>query len=159
MNITAKVREQLGSAWIPTLYAEKVRSGRTRSYHIDVPGRENQAEILFTLLGIEIRVGRRRFASPDLAAARYIQAFARIGCSDFAVPYDITRIGPIADELEVSWQRSLLLLEIETVGRPSRSRSHFRSALVREMRVEIQAAGAGPAMPEFRRSTKQRPAK
>ena len=66
--------------------------------------RENQAEIQYTLLGIELKVGKRRFACPDLATARYMRVFARIGCREFAVPYDITQISAAADELETSWQ-------------------------------------------------------
>lgn len=148
MKIEDKIRETLSDDWLPSLYKIKVRSQRTRSVHIDITARENNAEILYTLLGIELKVGRRRFACPDLATARYLRVFARIGCRDFAIPYDITQISPIADELETSWQRSLVL----TGGKRAN-----RTALIKALRGEIAAYGPGDAMPLFDRETKQRP--
>jgi hypothetical protein len=157
-SIPSIVRERLGDAWIPSIYADKVRAQRTRAYQMEIPPRENPVEIIYTLLGIELKVGKRRLSCPDLAAARYIQIFARIGCREIAVPYDITKIGPIADELEVSWQRGLLLLANETAGRSLRAKSQFRMAFVREIRAGIESVGPGEAMPAFRQSTKQRTA-
>src|SRR3982750_1735156 len=147
MRILSSLRDQLGDSWLPDIYVNKIRSQRTRAYQIDVPRKENAVEILFTLLGIEIKVSNKRFACPDFPTARYIRSFARIGCREFAVPYDITRISSIADELEVSLQRSLLLLEVEIGDRSSRSRSQYRSAFVKELRIEIENAGPGDAMP------------
>ena len=137
----------LADDWLPNLYKTKVRSQRTRSVHLDIAGRENKAEIFYTLLGIELKVGRRRFACPDLATARYLRVFARIGCREFAIPYDITHISGIADELETSWQRSLVLIE---------GKSPNRTALIKTLRNEINAFGPGDPMPLFDRETKQR---
>jgi hypothetical protein len=147
LKIEEKIREVLGDDWLPSLYKTKVRSQRTRSVHLYIAARENKAEILYTLLGIELKVGRRRFSCPDLATARYLRVFARIGCRDFAIPYDITQISPIADELETSWQRSLVLVE----GKPAN-----RTALIKSLRNEINAYGPGEPMPLFDRETKQR---
>lgn len=156
MNLTGTIREQLSAFWIPGIYAEKVRAGRTRSHHLDVPERENRAEIMFTLLGVELKVGNKRFACPDLSTARYLQVFARLGCRDVAVPYDITQISPVADELETAWQRLLLLLETETVDLTLRGQSRIRAAMIGAIRREIADLGAGEAMPEFNRETRQR---
>jgi len=147
VKIVEKIREELGDDWLPDLYKTCVRSQRTRSVHLDIAARENKAEILYTLLGIELKVARRRFACPDLATARYFRIFARIGCRDFAIPYDISQISGIADELETSWQRSLVLIE----GKPQN-----RGALIKLLRTEINALGPGDAMPLFDRETKQR---
>ena len=138
MDIAAEIRVCLADDWLPIIYKQKVRSQRTRSFHLNVPARENKAEIQYTLLGIELKVGRRRFACPDLATARYLRVFARIGSRDFAIPYDITKISGIADELETSWQRSLVIVE-------SRSQSH--AGLVKALRTEIAAYGPGDPMP------------
>src|SRR5436190_17575796 len=100
MDRIADIRESMSDDWLPLLYKEKVRSQRTRSVHLEIATRENNAEILYTLLGIELKVGRRRVSCPDLATARYLRVFARIGCSDFAIPYDISVISGISDELE-----------------------------------------------------------
>ncbi len=141
---------------ISRIYAEKVRSQRTRSFHLDIPQRENQAEILFTLLGIELQVGKRRFACPDLSTARYLRVFARLGCRDVAIPYDITKISYIADELEMAWQTLNLQLNEAAADSTPRTVSRRRSSLIKEIREQIAELGAGSVMPEFNQNTKQR---
>jgi hypothetical protein len=156
MDITAEIRETLADEWLPVIYETKIRSQRTRAVIIDVPERENIPDIQYTLLGIELQVGKRRFPCPDLAAARYMRVFARIGCREFAIPYDITKVSGAADELETSWQRSLLMLEKATAGRTSRGVSQLRAKLVRSVRESLERLGPGEAMPQFDRKTKQR---
>ncbi|HEV2905614.1 MAG TPA: hypothetical protein VGW32_11225 [Pyrinomonadaceae bacterium] len=93
---------------------------------------------------------------PDLATARYLGVFARIGCKAVAIPYDITKISHIADELESSWYRILLLADESTRQRPETFRARVRRLLIDRLREEITQAGAGARRPEFARSTKQR---
>jgi len=156
VKIVDEIRKQLGEQWIASIYKERVRSQRTRACHLDIPARENRPDILHTLLGIELKVGNSRFACPDLATARYLKVFARVGCSDFAVPYDITKISLIADDLETAWHQMFLLLDGEMKGREMSAKGRMRAALVRELRSEIEAVGAGDTMPAFDRPTKQR---
>lgn len=156
MDIAADIAATLADEWLCNIYRDKIRSQRTRSISIDVPARLNAAEIQYTLLGIELKVGKTRFSCPDLATARYMRVFARIGCSAFAIPYDITKISAAADELETSWQRSLLLLESTLKGKPPKSISTFRAKLVKAIRTEIDEIGPGDAMPAFDRETRQR---
>ena len=156
METAAEIREKLAGEWLPRIYEEKVRVQRTRAYHLDVPLRENRAEIQHTLLGIELKVGNRRFSCPDLSTARYLQVFARIGCQEVAIPYDITKISTIADDLESSWQKILLLFESETKDKIPSAQGRMRSALIKQLREEIEQIGAGELMPEFRQTTKQR---
>ncbi|HRI04612.1 MAG TPA: hypothetical protein PLL77_12785 [Pyrinomonadaceae bacterium] len=151
MDIAAAIRDEMADAWLPSIYRDKVRSSRTRAYKLDIPARQNQAEIQYTLLGIELKVGRRRFACPELATARYLSVFARIGCREFALPYDISLISGIADELETSWQRSLVLLDKAKVDR-----TEGLARLVKAVRAEVAEIGPGEAMPLFDRETKQR---
>ena len=153
MSVVDDIRASLGNNWLADLYQE-VRNGRTRSYHLDIPAKENQPEILHTLLGIELKVGNRRFACPDLATARYLRIFARIGCSDFAVPYDITRISVVADAMDTAWHQMLLLVQRHKTSAIGSART--RSAMVRKLREEIREIGPGDAMPRFDRETKQR---
>jgi hypothetical protein len=156
MDKIAAIRAQLDTAWIPVIYRDKVRSQRTRSVKLDVPERYNHAEIQYTLLGIELKVGKRRMSCPDLAAARYLRVFARAGVVEIAIPYDITRVSLIADELETAWHRLLLLAE-ETGPETWRgARTRLRNQAVRAVRDEINAIGAGLAMPAFDRETRQR---
>jgi hypothetical protein len=84
--------------------------------------------------------------------------FARLGCSAVAVPYDITRISLLADEIESSWHRMLLVSDEITSGRSHAFRARVRRQIIAKVREEIDNAGAGPRVPEFNQSTKQRTA-
>ena len=155
-DIVERVSDAFSADWLPDIYRDNIRTQRTRSLKLEIPERQNAAEIQYTLLGIELKVGKRRFACPDLATARYMRVFARCGLSEFAIPYDITRISTAADELETSWQRLLLGIEKEAAGRPSRTASLARSRLVKTIREELKAIGPGDLMPTFDRETRQR---
>ena len=106
-----QVKTELAQTWLPRIYRERVRSERTRSYRFEGLTRKARVEIQHTLLGVELKAGRRRLLCPDLATARYLSVFARAGCEQVAVPYDITKISQLADELESSWHRMLLLAD------------------------------------------------
>ncbi len=129
---------------------------KIRAHRLEIIERENRAIVQHTLLGVELKVGNTRFSCPDLSTARYLQIFARLGCSNVAVPYDITKISTLADELESSWHRTLLLFEKMIVDKTSPVRGRMRSSLIKEIRQEIDKIGAGSLMPEFKQSTKQR---
>ena len=156
MEVSLEIREKLREEWIPFIYLQKVRSQRTRAYHLDIAQTENRAEILHTLLGIELQIGNKRFACPDLSTARYLQVFARLGCQDIAIPYDITKISTLADELEISWHKTILLFDETAAEKVAPVRGRMRSNLIKEIRTEIEKAGAGSLMPEFKQTTRQR---
>jgi len=156
VKLVDEISAQLGDRWIALIYKERVRSQRTRAYHLDISARENRPEVLHTLLGIELKVANRRFACPDLATARYMRVFARLGCRSFAVPYDITKISIIADELETAWHQMLLIVDNEMTGQETATKGRVRGALVRKLREEIDAIGPGDVMPAFDRPTRQR---
>jgi hypothetical protein len=148
----------LAASWLPRIYREKILTTRTRAYHFDILPRAARVEIQHTLLGVELKVGRRRYLCPDLATARYLSVFARAGCVDVAIPYDITQVSCFADELESAWQRLLLFVEnIADKNLASGSaRARIRGLLVAKLRTEIGEAGAGAEVPEFKQSTRQR---
>ncbi len=156
MDIAAEIKEKLAAEWLPEIYRVKVRTQRTRAHRLEVAKRENRAIIQHTLLGVELKVGNQRFSCPDLSTARYLQIFARFGCQAVAVPYDITKISTLADELESAWQKSLLLLDEQTKEKSAAVKGRMRSALIKEIRDEIDEIGAGSLIPEFKQSTKQR---
>ncbi len=156
MNIVDETRIALANEWIPDIYKHNVRPQRTRSYTLDVPDRENRAEILYTLLGIELKVGKTRFACPDLATARYLRVFARIGCRELAVPYDITKISTVADDLETSWHKMLIIIDDRSRKMSPQAKGRMRSSMLRSIREEIAAIGAGTPIPAFKQTTKQR---
>jgi hypothetical protein len=153
----ARVIAELGDAWLPTIYRDRIRSKRTRSYHFEGLTSRTRVEIQHTLLGVELKAGRRRLLCPDLATARYLSVFARAGCDHVAVPYDITKVSQLADELESSWHRMLLLADHSAAGESEVLKRRLRRVLLEKMKAETAAAGAGTAMPEFKQTTKQRP--
>ena len=151
-----KIREQLGEAWLPQIYRERILKLRTRSYHFETANTPKRIIIQHTLLGVELKVGRKRLLCPDLATARYLSVFARLGCKDIAVPYDITKISQLADELESSWYRMLLLADQEAKNKSASFQTRVRGSLVADIRAEIAAAGAGTKIPEFKLTTRTR---
>jgi hypothetical protein len=157
-SLAEQIRETLGEAWLPRYYRERILPLRTRAHQLQTPTnvRPEQVNVQHTLLGVELKIGRRRIACPDLATARYLATFARAGCTEVAVPYDISRISLLADELESGWQRMLLLVEHLAGARNKAYRTRLRNSLVADARREIASAGAGTLIPQFNQNTKQR---
>jgi hypothetical protein len=152
----AEIKDSLGEMWPPRIYRERVRAERTRAYSLPATSRNARIEIQHTLLGIELKVGRRRLLCPDLATARYLATFARLGCKSVAVPYDITRISRLADDLESAFYRMMLLAEHASEGRGKGFHRRVRARLLHDARREIEEIGPGPAIPQFNQNTRQR---
>ncbi len=155
-ELAAEVRQLMGDQLISTIYRDRIRSIRTRSHQLQSQAKKNDVEVMHTLLGVELKIGKRRLTCPDLATARYLSVFARLGVAEIAVPYDITKISRLADDLESSWFRLLMLVEHLTAGRSQRFRNKVANLLIAGQRAEIAALGAGPAIPEFNQNTRQR---
>jgi hypothetical protein len=151
-----QVKTALAGAWLPHIYRDRVRSRRSRSYHFEGLTSKARVEIQHTLLGVELKAGRRRLLCPDLATARYLSIFARAGCEHVAVPYDITTISQLADEIESSWHRMFLLADHQAAGKSEAFKSRIHRLLIGKIRAEVSEAGAGAAIPEFKQTTKQR---
>ena len=154
-DYASQVKDDLKDVWLPNIYAERIRKLRTRSYTFEGLPLKSRVEIQHTLLGVELKAGRRRMLCPDLATARYLSVFARAGCKQVAVPYDITKISQLADQLDSSWHRTLLLADHLTEGAAASLRARVRRTLIEKIRTEIDSIGAGPASPTFKQSTKQ----
>lgn len=155
-DIVAEITRQLDDKSIPATYRNKILSQRTRQYELRASAKKLSVEVLHTLLGIELKIGNRRLLCPDLATARYLTVFARVGCEVIAVPYDITQISWIADELESSWHRMMLLIEHFTDDRSERLKNSVRRRLLEQTRTEIVQLGPGAKFPEFNTRTQQR---
>lgn len=154
--IAKEVREQLGGLWMGSIYREQILPKRTRAAQLHKTARGERVEIFHTLLGIELKTGNHRLLCPDLATARYLAVWARVGCTSVAVPYDITQISYLSDELESSWHRMLLLVEHVAANRTEAFRSRTRALLLRDLKAEIERDGAGPTVPVFNQNTRQR---
>ena len=155
-DVVAEVVRMMNGGTVPAIYRDRVLGQRTRRFELGASTSKAAVEILHTLLGIELKLGRRRLLCPDLATARYLQVFGRLGVSAVAVPYDITQVSRIADELESAWHRTILLAEHAASGRSDRLRSLVLSRLVAVSRAEIEAMGAGAVRPTFVQNTRQR---
>lgn len=155
-NDAQNIQEQLGSAWLPEIYRERILTLRTRAYHFEEPRPTARISVQHTLLGVELKLGRKRLLCPDLATARYLSVFARLGVKDVAIPYDITKISVLADELESSWYRMRLLIEERAEKEGAKLKSRLSGLLFAKIRTEIAEAGAGSEIPEFKQSTKMR---
>lgn len=155
-DIVAEVGRLMTGTTVADVYRARVLSDRTRRYELNLAKPPANVEILHTLLGIELKVGRRRLLCPDLATARFLQVFARLGVGVVAIPYDITQVSRAADELESAWHRALLLAEHASAGRSDRLKARVRRALAAQLREAVVAAGAGSKRPAFLQSTRQR---
>lgn len=156
-DIVAEIERQLGELSIDAIYAKKILSQRTRQYELKAAGKSSKVEVLHTLLGIELKIGNRRLLCPDLATARYLSVFAKLGCEVIAVPYDITQISRLADELESSWHRMLVLIEHLATDRSERLKNVVHKRLLTHSRAKLETLGAGTKIPQFNQKTKQRP--
>ena len=152
-DLAKRIQDELGESWIPRIYGDRILKLRTRSYNFEHVKPAGRIAIHHTLLGIELKIGRKRLLCPDLATARYLAVFARAGCKEVAIPYDITKISLLADELESSWFRMLLLTDQLSTAKV---RTRLRGLLFATIRTEILAAGPGTRSPEFRQNTRQR---
>ena len=149
-----RIHAAIGSYWLPTIYRDRILKTRTRAYHLGALPTRARVEIHHTLLGVELKIGRRRLLCPDLATARYLSVFAQAGCEDVAIPYDITKLSCFADELESAWQRTFLLIDRDLAEGPRKLR--IKGLIIAKLRKEIADAGAGAPIPQFKQSTKQR---
>jgi len=139
-DIAEKIKQQLGDKWLPHIYAQRVLRLRTRPYTFAKPQPTARITIQHTLLGIELKIGRQRLLCPDLATARYLSVFARAGCQDVAIPYDITKISHLADELESSWFRMLLLVDQYAQKHTDQLAARLKRLLFGNIRNEVNAA-------------------
>lgn len=145
-----QIEENMGESWLPRIYRDRILKMRTRAYHFPQFSKTAQPEIHHTLLGIELKVGRHRMLCPDLATARYLTVFVRAGVSAVAIPYDITKISSVADGLDSSWHRMLLLADDLTRNEKASFGARVRRQLIGKVAAEIAAAGSGRSVPEFK---------
>jgi len=139
-DIAEQIKQQMGDKWLPHIYTQRVLRLRTRPYKFAKLVPTARIAIQHTLLGIELKVGRQRLLCPDLATARYLSVFARAGCAEVAIPYDITKISHLADELESSWYRMFLLVDQYAQKQTDQFAARLRRLLFANIRKELQAA-------------------
>lgn len=85
------------------LYSSQVLA--TRHREVALRGRKCRAMIMHTLLGFEVKAGRKRITCPDLITARYLRAFAEVGLVTVRIPYDPTVTKRLVSQVESALQR------------------------------------------------------
>jgi hypothetical protein len=155
-DIARDILATQGDKTIAGIYRVQVRTLRTRRFRLNSPQPSTAVEIFHTLLGVELKIGKRRLICPDLATARFLSVFARIGVDDVAVPYEITRISHLADGLESAWHQMIMQVEPACAGLSAQMKSKVRRLLIADQREQVIRCGAGPAIPQFNQNTKQR---
>ena len=155
-DIALEIRSRLADSNQDLVYRDRILTQRTRRYDLPAPTRSPSVEILHTLLGVELKIGKRRLLCPDLATARYLSVFAQLGCEAVAIPYDITQVSHIADLLESGFSRMMLLIAHLTEGRSAKLRQSVKRRLLGETRTAILNLGAGAKSPAFNQNTRQR---
>lgn len=85
------------------LYGSRVLTARHRQ--VSLRGRKCRAAIMRTLLGYEVKAGRKRITCPDLVTARYLRAFAELGLATVRIPYDPTVTKGMVGEVESILER------------------------------------------------------
>lgn len=102
---------------IRQIYCDDVLRHRNRE--VSLAGRRCQPQILYTFLGYELKMGRKRLTCPDMSTARYLKVFAQIGMKSIRLPYDPTHTQILVDGLEHSLNRiheTLLTRELDRKG-------------------------------------------
>lgn len=132
-----------------TLFNSSVIQQRSRNYHLPALRARVRPEILHTLLGIEIRLARKRLPCPDLATARYLSIFARIGVWRVALPYDITRVSGLADELETILERGLLLATSGEGGKGLSAIRQRKKSFLDRLKRALEGLESKPDYPAF----------
>lgn len=155
-NLVREVKNLMADDLISTIYRERIRAARTRRFDLNAVAKANSIIIMHTLLGIELKIGRCRILCPDLTTAKYLSVFARLGVQTVAVPYDITQISRLAEDLDSSFSKMLLLTASLSTDHGERILKRAVNALIKDQRDQINSIGSGPAMPQFNQNTKQR---
>lgn len=111
------------------IYVEEVAGARNRS--ISLWGRKCQPQIIYTLLGYEVKAGKKRITCPDTVTARYLSLFSEIGLDSVRLPYDPTVTARILPQLE-----SIM----ESIKERIRTQEPDRSRAQRILRAAYSAA-------------------
>ena len=83
---------------INAIYRNRVLAQRVRP--VTLLGRKCQPRMMYTFLGFELKLGRKRVTCPDVSTARYLMIFAEIGLERVQIPYDPTQTARLLPELE-----------------------------------------------------------
>ncbi len=101
MKDEARTKEEI--CGLVELYSSRVLA--TRHRQVPLRGRKCRAAVMRTLLGYEVKAGRKRITCPDAVTARYLRAFAETGLAAVRIPYDPTVTRGMVSEVESALER------------------------------------------------------
>ena len=101
-----------------SVYRDEVLTDRTRC--VRLRGRKCHPEIITTLLGLEVRAGKKRITCPDMTTARYLKLFSELGLATVQIPYDPTQTARILPRLETAFERLNESLDSASTGKNQR---------------------------------------
>ncbi|MBI4446252.1 MAG: hypothetical protein HY645_10125 [Acidobacteria bacterium] len=87
---------------IVDLYRTQVLARRVRT--VQLLGRRCQPQIMYTFLGFEVKLGKKRVTCPDRSTARYLALFGATGVESIAIPYDPTETARLLPQLERAFE-------------------------------------------------------
>ncbi len=101
---------------IKEIYRREVLSQRTRV--VQLLGRKCEPQLMYTFLGFELKLSRKRITCPDMVTARYLMLFSEIGMGSVAIPYDPTETARLLPELEGAFSGIKEWLVAQEYGKP-----------------------------------------
>jgi len=126
---------------LTSVYRREVVSTRTRE--VELAGRKCSPQVLYTFLGFELKLGRKRITCPDMTTARFLRIFAEVGVGSIKIPYDPTHTARLLPQLEDSLNRIKELLLAEELDEKRHGR-RLRDAYAR-IRSRLAAADQSAA--------------
>ncbi len=63
-DLASAIQATIGDSWLPRIYRDRILKMRTRAYEFPALPKNAAPQIHHTLLGIELKVGRRRMLCP-----------------------------------------------------------------------------------------------
>ena len=97
-NLDSEIRGEIER--IRQIYCCDVLKGKFRE--LELLGKKCSPQILYTFLGYELKMSRKRVSCPDISSARYLKLFAEMGMRVVKMPYDPTHTALLLTGLEHS---------------------------------------------------------
>lgn len=136
-----EIRKQIEQ--IGQLYTDRVLSQHTR--RVPLLGRKCQPRIMYTFLGFEVKMGRKRVTCPDMGTARYLKLFAELGMDSVQIPYDPSQTAQIVPQLEAAFDQIKASLSKQESNRVQRQAVLRRT--YKKLRDELKKAKTADPRP------------
>jgi hypothetical protein len=100
---------------------------------------------MYTFLGFEVKMGRKRVTCPDMGTARYLKLFAELGMDSVQIPYDPSQTAQIVPQLEAAFDQIKASLSKQESNRVQRQAVLRRT--YKKLRDELKKAKTADPRP------------